>query len=303
MDDCHICIVCETWGSGGIEGFLSSVLLHMDRQNLKIDIVAAKLCESVFTQPLEAAGIRFIELSGSLYRLNANYKRFQKLMHEERYGVVHLNAYQGLSLNYLKLAAEAGVPVRIAHSHNTALRRSKTQKIKLLIHTVCKRIFSKYITEYWACSVKAARFLFLPSIIDSQVFQVIPNGIDIERFRRGKGVREQIRAALGIRENQLVIGHVGRLCYQKNQSFLIDTFAQIQKRRRDSVLLLVGDGGDRSALETQAERLGLRDQVIFYGTTGHVERLLWAMDVFVFPSRFEGFAKRRSVTTGIYLTK
>lgn len=289
MEDRHICIVCETWESGGIEGFLCNVLLHMDRRGLRIDIVAVKLLESVFTEPLTEAGVRFIELSGDLYRLCANYRLFRQLLREEKYDVVHLNAFQGMSLNYLKLAAEEGVPVRIAHSHNTALRRSSTRGIKLLIHTACKRLFVKYPTEYWACSARAAQFLFPPHIKSSRRFQIIKNGVDIERFRRNQTEREQVRSSLGIKKGQLVIGHVGRLCYQKNQSFLIDIFAEIKKRCAGCVLLLVGDGKDKQTLETQVERLGLQGQAIFYGTTDQIEKLFWAMDVFVFPSHFEGF--------------
>lgn len=284
----HICIVCESWESGGIEGFVSNYLLHMDREHLRVDVVAAQFRESVFAQPLEEAGIRFIELSGKLHQPWENYNAFRHLLYRERYDVVHLNAFQGMSLNYLKLAETAGVPIRIAHSHNTALRKSSTKWIKLMIHKVCKKALAKYATEYWACSVKAAQFLFPPCVTDSQNFQVIPNGIDVERFRRSRPGRMQVRSELSIREEQLVIGHIGRLCNQKNQSFLIDIFVNIKKQHADSVLLLVGDG-DRRALEEKTKRLGLQGCVIIYGTTDKVERLLWAMDIFVFPSLFEGF--------------
>lgn len=286
--DRHICIVCENWESGGIEGFISNLLLHMDREHLKVDIVAVRFRKSIFTQPLKEVGIRFIELSGQLHQLWTNYNMFQHLLQKEQYDAVHLNAFQGMSMNYLKLAKAAGIPIRIAHSHNTALRKSRTKEIKLMIHAICKKALAKYATEYWACSVSAAQFLFPPCITDSRNFQVIPNGIDVERFRRSSLGRMQARSALGIGESQLVIGHVGRLCDQKNQSFLIDIFANVKKRNADSVLLLVG-GGDSAALEAKTKQLGLQDSVILYGTTDKVECLLWAMDIFVFPSLFEGF--------------
>jgi len=289
MRDYRVCIICESWESGGIEGFLSNVLLHMDRERIKVDIVVAKLCESVFQRRLQKAGIRFIELSGSVRRVWSNYRLFRQLLRKMHYDVVHLNAFQGLSLNYLRLAEKAGVPVRIAHSHNTTLRKSGTREIKLLIHKICKDLLSRYATEYWACSTKAAQFLFPANIVNSRRVQVIPNGIDIAKFRRNYAEREKIRSTLGIGGKQLVIGHVGRFCYQKNQSFLIDIFSEVRRRRADSILLLVGDGSDRANLEKQTKRLGLQDHVIFYGTTEQVEYLFWAMDVFVFPSRFEGF--------------
>lgn len=89
-------------------------------------------------------------------------------------------------------------------------------------------------------------------------------------------------------ENTFVIGNIGRLCYQKNQRFLLNVFSDVYQNMPESRLLLVGDGDDRKELELYAESLGLLDSVIIYGTSNHVEELLCAMDVFAFPSLFEG---------------
>lgn len=278
----RICILCESWESGGIESFLCNTLLAMDRSGLEVDIVAAQLRDSVFTEPLKAAGIHFQELSGAL-RSPKNGPLFSALLAERNYDVVHLNAYQGLSLHYLALAQKAGVPVRIAHSHNTELRKSPARPLKLALHRWARRAYRDVMTHRWACSTPAARFLFG----DTSEWTFIPNGIDVKRFRFDPVVREQVRAELGL-DGKLVIGNVGRLCYQKNQVFLLEVFREVQRQRPESVLLLVGEGEDRPALEERTRVLGLERNVIFYGTTHRVERLYWAMDVFAFPSRFEG---------------
>ena len=283
----RICCFCETWESGGIESVLTNLLLHMDRSELEIDIVAVCLKESIFTERLQAAGIRFYELSGSLYFLLKNYSMFKELAKERHYDVFHLNAFQSLSFFYLLLAKQCGIPKRIAHSHNTALRKSKGQFLKLWIHKLSRFFLTGYATDLWACSGEAARFLFSSRELKRQGYSFIPNGIDVERFRFNPEVREQVRKELGC-EGKLVIGNVGRLCYQKNQEFLLDIFAEVYAREPNSVLLLVGDGEDRRMLEEKANYLGIQNAVIFYGTCQKVERLYWAMDVFVFPSRFEG---------------
>lgn len=255
---------------------------HMDRRGLEIDLVAARLGRSVFTKPLEELGVHFYQLSGSTRKMAENRRLFRRLLEERRYDGIHLNAYQALSLQYLELARLSGVPVRIAHSHNTALRKSLTRPLKLALHHWAGKRYAGEPTHRWACSAQAARFLF-----GDAGWTFVPNGIDVERFRFDPEGREEARRELGL-ENKLVIGNVGRLCYQKNQSFALDVFQILHRQQPESLLLLVGEGEDRKALEEKAKILGVDDSVIFYGTTDRVERLYWAMDVFAFPSLFEG---------------
>ena len=283
----RICCFCETWESGGIESFLNNVLQRMDLTNAEVDIVAACIKESVFTAGLEKKGIRFVQLSGGQRRLLQNFRLFRNLLRERRYDVVHFNLYQGLSLYYVRIAQQEGVSVRIAHSHNTALRKSGTRYLKLLLHWAAKICYTSSATDLWACSQAAAEFLFASRDLAQKGFRFIPNGIETERFRFDAAQRDAVRKELGLAD-AFVIGNIGRLCYQKNQSFLLDVFGEIVKQKPYSRLLLVGEGEDKIALEGRARRLGIADTVIFFGTTDHVEQLLWAMDVFVFPSRFEG---------------
>ena len=270
-----------------MESFLYNVLMRIDPTQLQVDVVAASLGKSVFTKPLQKLGICFFELSGSQRKVGENHSRFRSLLRDRRWDVLHLNAFQGLSLYYLRLAKEAGIPVRIAHSHNTALRKSLTRPLKLAVHHWARERYTADATGLWACSRNAAEFLFSPRELKEKGYQFIPNGIDTRRFQFDPAVRERVRAELGL-DGKLVIGNIGRLCEQKNQDFLLDVFAQVVKQRPESRLLLVGEGEDKPLLMQKAQRLGVADRVIFYGLSDHVERLLWAMDVFAFPSRFEG---------------
>lgn len=282
-----VCIYCQTWESGGIEAFLNNVLQHMDLSDIQVDIVADRLKGSIFTDGLKALGVTFRELSGSSRALARNYRRFSKLLDEQRYDVVHLNIFHGVSLYYAHLAKRAGVPVRIAHSHGSALRKSVTRPIKYALHYAARALFTGSATDLWACSGPAAEFLFSKRRLRERPYRFIPNGIDTAKFQFRADAREHIRKELGLC-NQFVVGSVGRLCSEKNQGFLLDVFAEIVRKRPDSRLLLVGGGEEEAALRQRAEALGITGQVIFYGLSDQVETLLWAMDVFVFPSLFEG---------------
>lgn len=298
----RVCCLLERWESGGIESFLYNVLTQIDLTQLQVDIIVSSLGESIFTRPLQKLGICFFELSGSQRNVVENHRRFRLLMQERHWDVLHLHAFQGLSLYYLHLAKEAGIPVRIAHSHNTTLRKSLTRPLKLAVHACARERYTRDATVLWACSQDAAEFLFSARTLKQKKFQFIPNGIDTGRFRFDPTVRDTVRAELGLTD-QFVIGNVGRLCCQKNQEFLLDVFAEVLKRNRDSRLLLAGEGADNPALRKKARRLGVAEKVIFYGNANQVERLLWAMDVFAFPSLFEGLgiAAVEAQAAGLYV--
>lgn len=283
----RVCCLLERWESGGIEAFLYNVLTRIDLTQVQVDIAAASLGKSVFAEQFERLGIHFFELSGSQRNVAENHRRFRLLLQERQYDVLHLNAFQGLSLAYLRLARKAGVPVRIAHSHNTALRKSLARPLKLAAHTWAKRRYTRDATALWACSRDAAEFLFSAQSLKRDGFRFIPNGIDTARFRYDPAVRESVRTELGL-NGTLVIGNIGRLCYQKNQAFLLEVLSEALKRNPDVCLLLVGEGEDRPLLLQKARHLGVSEKVLFYGLSPNVEQLLWAMDVFAFPSRFEG---------------
>lgn len=285
----RICCFCEKWESGGIESFLHNMLLRMDLTDAEVDIVAAQLRPSVFTAALEAKGVRFVELSGNYLKLRNNFAMFRQLLRQRRYDVIHFNLFQGLSLYYVQIAKQENVQLRIAHSHNSDMRKSPIRWLKLLLHHLGRHAFTGAATELWACSRLAAEFLFAPKVLQTTGYTFIPNGIETERFRFDPAVRARMRKTLEL-DDAFVIGHVGRLCYQKNQRFLLDVLAMLKPLRPNSRLLLVGDGEDRAMLETAARQMGLTDSILFYGISQEVETLFCAMDVFVFPSRFEGLA-------------
>lgn len=281
----RICIYCEKWASGGIESFLTAMLSKLDfgSSGFQIDIVTSRMEESIFTAPLQRLGISFHQLSGDRNCIFQNRKEFIKLLEHKHYDVLHVNAFHAASLYYLCLGRKYGIPMRIAHSHNSDLRQGKFRWLKLAVHNWGKRHFVQEATDLWACSSAAAQFMFSTD----QGVRIIPNGIDTTRFRFRPDQRTAVKKRLHI-DDQIVIGHVGRLSYQKNQIFLLSVFQRFIQHMPNSRLMLVGDGELEGRLKEQAEALGLADRVLFVGATERVEELLWAMDVFWFPSLFEG---------------
>lgn len=279
----RICVYTDKWGSGGIESFILNMLEHMNKEDLEIDIVTAKPESELYKQRVESLGVGFYILSGSIRKLRKNRAMLKKLFKERNYSAVHLNIYQALPMVYLKDAQKAGVPIRITHSHNTDLRRSTGRYAKLFLHSIMKRFFTRYATTCLSCSRRAAEFMFNKGT--DYVF--VANGIETDKFAFTSAGREAERGRLGL-DGRFVIGNVGRLCSQKNQSFLLDVLAELKEKCPESVLLLVGEGEDLEMLGRKANRLGISDSVIFYGVTDNIRPLYWAMDAFLLPSLFEG---------------
>ena len=97
---------------------------------------------------------------------------------------------------------------------------------------------------------------------------------------------------LGLDDDTVLVGCVGRLTYQKNQSFLLEVMREAADLEpdEDCRLILIGDGEDRSMLEGKAADLDIREKVIFTGAVSNVQDYLQAVDVAVMPSRYEGLA-------------
>lgn len=283
-----ICIFCETWESGGIESFINAVLMSGNMSFMKIDIVVSEIRTSVFTANLEKMGIQFYSLSGNTRSIVQNIKKFGAHLKKQKYDLIHFNIYHGVSMVYAQVAALCKVPVRIIHSHNTDLRKSFFRPLKIIFHKIASQMLTKYATDLWACSTLAAKFMFPERYLARGDIMIIPNGIDTARFVFNPCKRSEIRRQLGV-EDCFVVGNIGRICYQKNQSFLIEVMSEVLKIKPKSVLLLIGDGEEHEMIKLRAENMGIQDHVIFYGNSTKVEELFWAMDTFAFPSLFEGF--------------
>lgn len=281
MEKTKICCFLEQWESGGIESFLNAVLQNIDLDGFEVDIVASKISDSIFTDGLKTKGVNFIQLSGQT-RSFKNYRMFKRLLKVKKYHTVHFNLFHSFALYYVKLARRAGVPVRLAHAHNTDLRKSPTKRLKLIINSISRRLWRGEMTRTLACSDAAAQFIFARS-----ADEIVKNGIRAEKFLYSHEDRARVRNQLEIGDCPL-FGNVGRLCWQKNQDFLLSVHKKVLEKLPDARLLLVGEGDILPRLREKATALGIEQSVIFYGVSTEITALMSAMDVFLFPSNMEG---------------
>lgn len=210
-------------------------------------------------------------------------RNLKKLMREHDYTAVH--AHTMFSSGWAMLAAkQTGVPVRIAHAHSAL--RTEASALKSVYEAAMRKLILGCATELVGCGLEAGNRLFGEKLF-AQRGRLIYNGTDTAQFAFKPEKRARMRFELGLRD-KFVIGHAGHLANVKNQSFLLDLMPEILKRKSNAVLLLLGEGSDRKMLEEKISALGLRDKVIMTGSVPNVADYLCAMDVFAFPSLYEG---------------
>jgi glycosyltransferase involved in cell wall biosynthesis len=169
-------------------------------------------------------------------------------------------------------------------SCNALTKLSRKQK---LIDGIFRPILNSVATVKLAPSDLAAIYTFGEKQYRDGKVNILHNGVDLEVYRYDPEARARIREEFALGDC-FVVGHVGRFSRQKNHKFLLPIFAKIKEKRTDARLLLVGTGELEAQIRTQAEELGILDDIIFTGVRSDVPALLSAMDVFVLTSLYEG---------------
>jgi glycosyltransferase involved in cell wall biosynthesis len=273
---------------GGVETWLMHVLRHVDRTRFAMDFLVHREEPCAYDEEIRGTGSRIL-VCPRPRRLWAYARNFTRILRDcGPYEVVHSHVHH-FSGYTLRLAERAGVPVRIAQSHNdTAGVEAECGLLRRLYLRWMRRLIVRHSTVRIGVSRRAAAALFGDSWRDDAGCRLLYYGIDFAPFRQHVDV-VAIRRDLGIPGDALVLGHVGRFFEQKNHAFLVDVFAEVAKQEPRARLLLVGEGPLRPDIERKIASRGLTEKVILTGARPDVPRLmLGAMDVFVFPSRWEG---------------
>lgn len=275
-------------GRGGAETWLMHVLRHIDRNKFQMDFLVQTTHPAPFDDEIKKLGSKVIICLGfpNPWKTAKNFNHI--LSKYGPYDVVHSHIHN-FSGFILKLAYRAGVPIRIAHSHNDlSTLKVNAGLYRRMYLRLTELWINKYSTSGLACSKQAASDLFGPYWETDSRWKVTTYSIDLSHFKDDINP-STVRLELGIPDDAFVVGHVGSFRHQKNHKFLVDIFSKILNFEPKGYLLLVGDGSLKPIIEQQVSIKGLSDRVIFTGLKADVPRLMCgAMDVFLFPSLFEG---------------
>lgn len=265
-------------GRGGLETMIMNYYRNIDRNKVQFDFLVHRQEEADYDKEIVALGGKIYHMPMLNPFSKSYFNALDSFFKEHKYDIVHCHL-DCMSAYPLKIAQKNGVRVRIAHSHN----KSQDKNLKYPIKLYSKRLIPKYATHLLSCGKEAGDWMF-----NGKPYTILNNAIDAQSYRFDKQIREEMREQLGFNQEDFVIGHVGRFNHQKNHNFIIDVFNFVHKKNTAAKLVLVGTGDGQKAIKEKVESLALSDSVLFLGNRTDVNKILQAMDVFLFPSLYEG---------------
>ena len=268
---------------GGSQALVINLYKAIDRERIQFDFIVDHPDRMELASVVQALGARIYYMptfvGKNILQVKKAWNKFFKEHTEYKILHSHVRSYASV---YLPIAKKRGLKT-IIHSHSTSNGKG--------LASIVKRIFQyplRYQADYlMACSNEAGQWLYGKKACQKDNYIFLSNAIDTEKYRYSEDIANKYREELGL-VGKFVIGHVGRFHEAKNHMFLLDVFAGIYAKRSDAVLLLVGDGDLRKLIEERIHALNLENCVILTGNRNDVPDLMKAMDVFVFPSKWEG---------------
>lgn len=285
----------------GVASYLYQQYTYMDRNEVHYDFFLCKenSMEFVMKDPIFADSEFYVIHARMRRTRSTNYplimRELNRVLSKKHYDAVVVNT----SINAITYACmtvtkrHPGTRL-IAHAHNAGLvlREGALRRKLAPVMGAAEEFFRKKVREnayaLFACSAEAGQVTFGAKAVKQKNFTVIRDAIDLEAFRFQPRVRAEVRAEMGVPDGCLVIGNVGSLIKRKNQSFLLDVFREIESKRDNVRLWIIGSGDNLEKLQDKAAELGIKDKVVFCGQRSDVSRMMQGMDSFVFTTLSEG---------------
>ncbi|WP_373210800.1 glycosyltransferase family 1 protein [Holdemanella biformis] len=269
---------------GGSQAFVMNMYRNIDRSKVQFDFVVTPETKEGFYDEITNLGGKIFSCPRYKGTNHIQYNKWWDDFFNEHpeYKVIHGHVRSTASI-YLKIAKRHGL-VTIAHSHST----SNGNGISAIVKRIMQLPIRKQADYLFACSDKAGKWLYGEKAITQQNYYMIPNGVDLKRFEFDVNKRNQMRMTLGIKKDMMILGHIGRLSTPKNHKFLLNVFNKYHKINSNSKLLLVGDGELFDCIKEHIDKLNISDAVIMTGSKQNTEDYYQVMDIFVFPSLWEG---------------
>jgi glycosyltransferase EpsF len=271
---------------GGTETMLMNVYRNISREEVQFDFISYYTNEGYYDKEIISLGGRIISLPppNTVGPIKAVKDLCRAIKQYGPYEAVHCHTLFNCGLAVLA-AYLSKVKVRISHSHTTS--DAKNSIVKRLYINFMKALIRVFSTNLIACSKSAASYMFGNKAIKSDKYTYLPNYIDYENYIESK-ISNYIREELNIKADEKIIGHVGRFIDAKNHKFLVEVIGNMIKKDDKIRGVLVGDGILKNEIELRVKEMKLEKKIFFLGVRKDIPEILNCMDLFIFPSIYEG---------------
>lgn len=286
MKKIKILFFIDSLEHGGIQSMMKNYFEKIDRNLFEIEVLSLEKADTsgyynwLISEGFKVHLLEGINLNSIIGQLLYMKKLKDFFIYNNDFDILHMN---GSSKNFLllKIAKKNKIPVRIVHSHNT--RYQTTNKLQISIGQILTKPLLKYSNAYFAASEIAAKWMFN----DTKDVFVLPNAVDVERFKFDGELREKLRKEMNL-TNKFVIGNIGRFVHQKNHKKILDVFNRLLQTKKNAYLILAGNGELQDDMKRYVEYLGIKSNVKFLGFRKDINNLLQVMDCYIMPSHYEG---------------
>ncbi|MEG1410481.1 MAG: glycosyltransferase family 1 protein [Romboutsia sp.] len=272
---------------GGTETMLMNLYRNIDKNRIQFDFISFDDEEAHYDKEIRRMGGKIIKISKpSLLGFYKSVSEISNIINEYGpYRVVH--AHTLFNSGFAIIASKKlGIKIRITHAHTTS--DNEENLLRKIYIKYMRSIINRYSTHILACSNEAGRYLFGKDCSKKNNYSFFPNLIDYKNILEVNN--EEVTKFKKERnlDDKLVMGHIGTLKQSKNQKFLIEITHFLVSQNYNVELLLVGQGNMKDELERLVKEYGLEENVLFTGVREDIDIMLHSMDIFIFPSIYEG---------------
>lgn len=261
----------------------------LNRDSFSFDFMAvASDAPYYYEQEIADKGGRIFKVPKRSRSLIGHYISIYKLLKDSDFDVIHFHTGNAFfCASEVFAARSAGKKHIVVYCHSTSDWRISGNKQKLsykMLSGLARIYMSHAVSVRAACSRPAAEWMFG----GCNGVSIFPLPVDCNAYKYNAEQRESFRERYGL-TGRKIYAHTGRFGDEKNHAFMLEVFKIICGREDNSIMFFIGDGPLRAAVKSRARELGIYDRIIFWGNVNDVYAKLNAADVFLLPSKYEGY--------------
>lgn len=269
---------------GGIENMLFNYYRHFDKDRVSFDFCAHKTWGGALGERLQKLGCKVFYITSQRQSISKNQRDLAEILQNNHYHVIHF--HHGLFSLGVKTAKKYAPQAKIiVHSHSA---KKLGFPIELIKPSLRRRVI-RYADYYCACGLLAAKACFGKTLVKKGLVRIIPNAIEVDSCLFDANERQKVREQYLIKDDEKVVGIVGRMTTPKNPFFIVKVVQRLSEICNTFRVLWVGDGELYNRVKAFAKERGVADKIIFVGGVENAKCFYSAFDVFILPSLYEGF--------------